>query len=68
MTFLGMGTNPKGCFLGSMGVRSLVIFQGRKVGFLKFSKELFFWWCGMGCLKKAGEYVFFLVIFSFVIW
>jgi len=37
-----MGTNPKGCFLGGMGGKSLVVFQGRKVGFLKNSKELFF--------------------------
>jgi hypothetical protein len=45
--FLGMETNPKGCFLGGMGRGSLVVFQGKKVGFLKFSKELFFWWCEM---------------------
>ncbi len=37
-----MGTNPKVYFLGGMGAKSLVVFQGRKVGFLKFSKELFF--------------------------
>jgi hypothetical protein len=30
-----MGTNPKVCFLGGMGGRSLVVSQGRKVGFLK---------------------------------
>jgi hypothetical protein len=28
-----MGTNPKLCFLGGMGGRSLVVSQGRKVGF-----------------------------------
>jgi hypothetical protein len=28
-----MGTNPRVCFLGGMGRRSLVDFQGRKVGF-----------------------------------
>ncbi len=31
--FWGMGINPNGCFLASMGGRSLVEFQGRKVGF-----------------------------------
>jgi hypothetical protein len=37
--FLGMGTNPKGCFLGGMEGKSLVISQSRKVGFKKNSKE-----------------------------
>jgi hypothetical protein len=41
----------------------LVVFQGRKVGFFLFSKELFFWWCGMGCLEKMDVYVFFLAFF-----
>jgi hypothetical protein len=65
-----MGTNPKGYFLNGMGGRSLVVFQGRNMGFFKFSKELFFWWCGMGCLEKVDGYVFFffLVFFPFVIW
>jgi hypothetical protein len=49
-----MRINPKACFLGGMGGRSLVISQGRKVGFLLFSKELLFWWCGMGWLEKGG--------------
>jgi hypothetical protein len=49
-----MGINPKGCFLGGMGGKSLIVFQSKKVGFLKNSKELFFWWCGMGCLEKAN--------------
>ncbi len=31
--FLGIGTNPKVCFLGAMGGRNLVVSQGRKVGF-----------------------------------
>jgi hypothetical protein len=30
-----MGTNPKGCFLGGMGGRSLLVFQGSKAGFKK---------------------------------
>jgi hypothetical protein len=48
-----MGTNGKGCLLGGMGGRSLVIFQGKKMRFFLISKELFFWWFGMGCLEKA---------------
>jgi hypothetical protein len=32
VNFLGDGTDPKGCFLGGMERRSLVGFQGRKVG------------------------------------
>jgi hypothetical protein len=62
-----METNPKFFFLGSMGGRSLVVFQSKKVDFFKFFKELFFWWCGMGWLEKGGGY-FFLIFFSFVIW
>jgi hypothetical protein len=58
-----MGTNPMGCFLGGMGGKSLVVFQGREVGFFQFSKELFFWWHGMGCLEKTNVYVFFLSFF-----
>jgi hypothetical protein len=45
-----------------MGGRSLVVFKGRKVGFLKFFKELLFWWCGMGHLENANG-VFHLVFF-----
>ncbi len=54
-----MGTNPRVCFLGGMGRRSLVVYQGRKVGFKKNSKELFFWWCGMGWLEKGGGSIYF---------
>jgi hypothetical protein len=35
-------TNPKVCFLGGMGRRSLVVSQGRKVGYILFFKELSF--------------------------
>jgi hypothetical protein len=28
-----MGTKLKGCFMGGMGRRSLVVFQSKKVGF-----------------------------------
>jgi hypothetical protein len=38
-----MGTNPKLCFLGDMERKILVVFQDKKVGFLKISKELLFW-------------------------
>jgi hypothetical protein len=59
-----MGTNPKVCFLYGIGRRSLVVCQSRKVGFKFFSKELSFWWCGMGWLEKGvGIFLFFL--FSF---
>jgi len=34
-----MGTDPRGCFLGGMGGKSLVVSQGEKVGFFLFSKE-----------------------------
>jgi hypothetical protein len=63
-----MGINPKGCFLGGMGRRSLVVFQGlEKVRLFLFCKELFFWWCGMGCLEKVDGFAFF-VFFLWVIW
>ncbi len=29
---MGIRTNPRGCFLGGMGGKSLVVSQGRKVG------------------------------------
>jgi hypothetical protein len=55
-----MGTNPKVCFLGGMGGRSLVISQSRKVGFLKKFTELFFWRCGMGGgWRKGVDFLFF---------
>ncbi len=54
-----MGIKPKVCFLCGMGGRSLVVFQGRKVGFFLFSKELFFWLCGMAWLEKGGGYHYF---------
>jgi hypothetical protein len=57
-----MGINPKGCFLGGMRGRRLVVFQGKKVGFFLIFEELFFWWCGMGCLEKIDG-LFFLSFF-----
>jgi hypothetical protein len=66
---LGMGTNSKGCFLGGMGGWSLVVFQSREVEFFLFFEELFFWWCGMGCLEKVDFILFyFWSFFSFMIW
>jgi len=48
-----MGTNPKGCFLGSMGGRSLVVFQGMKVGFLKKIPRIYsFGGMGWGVWRK----------------
>jgi hypothetical protein len=61
--FLGMETNPKGCFLGGMGRGSLVVFEGKKVGFFKFSKELFFWWCGMSVWRKWIQIYLFIYLF-----
>jgi len=48
-----MGTNPRVCFLGGMGRRSLVDSQGKKVGFFKFSKECFFGGVGWGGWRKG---------------
>jgi len=58
-----MGINPKGYFLGGMGRRSLVVFQGMKVEFF-FFKELLFWQCGSGVWRKQVG----IFYFSFVIW
>jgi hypothetical protein len=63
--FFGMGTNPRVYFLDGMGRRSLVVFQGRKVGLKKNSKELFFWWCGMGWLEKGVSFIFILFFWVF---
>jgi len=54
-----MGTNPKVCFLGGMGRSSLVVSQGRKVGFLKKIQGLiFFVVCNRVVGKKGGYYLF----------
>jgi len=60
--FFGMGTNPKRLFLGWHRREKFGCFEGMKVGFLKTSKELFFWWCGMGCLEKAKRFFFFFFL------
>jgi hypothetical protein len=63
-----MGTNPKVCFFGGMGGKSLVVSQSKKVGCFKNFKELFFWWCGMGWLDKGGGYICLLSFSLSVIW
>ncbi len=35
-----------------------LLFKAGRPDFFLISKELFFWWCGMGCLEKAGKYDF----------
>jgi hypothetical protein len=43
-----MGINPRDFFLGGMGGKSLVVFQGRKVGVFYFSRNYFFGGVGQG--------------------
>jgi hypothetical protein len=54
-----MGINPKGCFLGGMGGRSLVVFQGRKVGLKKIPRNYSFSGVGWGVWKKLMCMFFF---------
>ncbi len=50
--------------MGGMGGRSLVVFQGRKVGLFNFPRNLFFGGLGWGVWrKKVG--IFFFVFFLF---
>jgi hypothetical protein len=66
-----MGTNPKVCFLGGMGGRSLVISQSRKVGFLKKIKGIIFLVVWDGVVGERGWvyiYIFFFFSFFLVIW
>ncbi len=67
MNFFGMGTNPKGCFLGGIRGRSLVVFRGRKVGFLIFQGIILLVMWG-GVFGGSRWVCFFLVFFFFVIW
>jgi hypothetical protein len=54
-----METILTGFFLGGMGGRSLIVFQGRKVGvFFYFPKNNFFGGVGW------GGYIFFPICFS----
>jgi hypothetical protein len=62
--FLGMGTNPKVCFLGGMGRRSLVVSQSRKSGFAFFQDFCFFNGVGWGGWRKGvGTFCFCLIFF-----
>jgi hypothetical protein len=56
-----VGTNPKGCFLGGMGKRSLVVFQKHEgVIFFNFSKNYSFGHVGWGVWRKwMGMFFFF---------
>jgi len=46
--------------LGGMGKRSLVVFQGRNVGFLKFSRNYSFGGVGWGVWRKwMGMFFYF---------
>jgi len=65
--FLRMGINPKVCFLGGMGGRSLVVSQNRKAGLKKFPR-IFFFWVWDGVIGERGWVYFFLVYIIFVIW
>jgi len=66
--FKGMGIDPKGCFLGGMGGRSLAAFQGlEKVGFLKNRRNYFFDGVRWGVWRKQMGMLF-LSFFAFVVW
>jgi hypothetical protein len=54
-----MGTNPKVCFLGDIGQRSLVVSQGRKVGFFFKNQGIIFLVVWDGWLEKGGWYFYF---------
>jgi hypothetical protein len=62
-----MGINPKVCFLGGVGGKSLVDSQGRKVGFEKNSMKLFVGGVGWGGWTK-GVGPFFFLFLSIVTW
>jgi hypothetical protein len=62
-----MGTNPKVCFLGGMGGRSLVVFQGRKVRFLKFFQGIIFLVVWDGVVGERGWIYLFLFFCDMVI-
>jgi hypothetical protein len=62
-----MGINPKVCFLGDMGRRSLVVSQSRKVRFFLKIQGINFLVVWDGAVGERG-WAFFFVFFSFVIW
>jgi hypothetical protein len=57
-----MGTNPKGCFLGDMRRRSLVVFEGRKVNFFLIFQGIILLVMWDGVFGESG-WVFFCVFF-----
>jgi hypothetical protein len=54
-----MGINPKGCFLGDMGRKILVIFQDKKVGFFLIFQEIIILVMWDGVLGENGWICFF---------
>jgi hypothetical protein len=61
-----MGIDPKGCFLGGMGGRSLAAFQGlEKVGFLKNPRNYSFDGVGWGVWRKQMGMLF---LSFFLLW
>jgi len=57
-----MGINPNVCFLGGMGGRSLVVSQGRKVGFFLIFQGNILLVVWDGVVGERG-WVFFFVFF-----
>jgi hypothetical protein len=61
----GIGSYPRGCFLGGMGGRSLVVSQGRKVGgfFFVFERiiSLVVWDGVVG--ERGWAYLFYFLFF-----
>jgi hypothetical protein len=61
-----MGTNPKVCFLGGMGGRSLVVSQSRKVGIFFILQGIFFFVVWDGVVGER-EWVYFVFVFFFLL-
>jgi len=60
----GNGDYPKGLFLGGMVERSLVVFQGKKVGFFLFfcfSRNSFFGDVGWVVGGRGGYYYYYFI-------
>ncbi len=62
-----MGINPKGCFLGGMGGRNLVVSQGRKVGDFFIFQGIISLLVWDGVVGERG-WVYFILFFPFIIW
>jgi hypothetical protein len=54
-----MGTNPKGCLLGGMGGRSLVVLKARRWDLKKNSRNYSFGGVGWGVWRKRKGVFFF---------